>query len=190
MIVTLEDRRQPLMVGPEACSSRTKARWAQQIRRSQERRIPFDVMGGADSSAPPRFREPRGLASQLDRVADVAQDRRDLAAEEDECDDRDDGDQGKNQGIFRETLTLGPVELTAQRREQPLDGAHSDLLLSTLRGLGSISDTLPRPSCGRYAPTGESHMGLWFPYGNHRSSIVWRWPRHKHPLRLPATGSR
>ena len=42
----------------------------------------------------------------LDRVTDVAENLRDLAAQEDEGDDRDDRDQGEDQRVLRETLTL------------------------------------------------------------------------------------
>ena len=43
---------------------------------------------------------------RLDRVADRAQDRADLAAEEDEGDDRDDRDEGEDQRVLGETLTF------------------------------------------------------------------------------------
>src|SRR6266436_3824353 len=43
---------------------------------------------------------------RLDRVAHVAQDRRDLAAQENEGNDRDDGDQGEDQGVLSEALAL------------------------------------------------------------------------------------
>src|SRR5205085_1801930 len=42
---------------------------------------------------------------QLDRRADLAEDRADLPAEEDEGDDRNDRDEGEDEGVFRETLT-------------------------------------------------------------------------------------
>src|SRR5439155_1396168 len=43
---------------------------------------------------------------RLDGIADVAQDRRDLAAEEDEGDDRDDGDEREDQRVLGQTLAL------------------------------------------------------------------------------------
>src|SRR5450756_559002 len=42
----------------------------------------------------------------LDRVADGAQDRLDLPAEEDQSDDREDRDQGEDQRVLRESLAL------------------------------------------------------------------------------------
>src|SRR6266480_4231750 len=42
----------------------------------------------------------------LDRVADLAQDRADLRAKEDEGDDRDDRNQSEDQRVLGETLTL------------------------------------------------------------------------------------
>src|SRR6266446_751444 len=48
----------------------------------------------------------RAVCRGLDRVADVAEDRRDLAAEEDEGDDRDDGDEREDQRVLGQTLAL------------------------------------------------------------------------------------
>ena len=42
----------------------------------------------------------------LDRVADRAQDRADLAAQEDQGDDRDDRDEGEDQRVLGETLAF------------------------------------------------------------------------------------
>src|SRR5712671_4539598 len=101
-----------LTVEPQACSDRTKRGGRNKSAAVGPRRMLCPtVTGEADRSAPPRVLANPGFAFQLDRVADVAQDRRDLAAQEDECDDRDDGDEGKNQRVFRETLTLCPGEL-------------------------------------------------------------------------------
>src|SRR2546427_10828676 len=133
----------------------------------------------------------RDHGRRLDGVADVAQDLRDLAAQEDECDDRDDRDEGEDQRVLRETLTLGPAELPAQRGQQAVEDAHSDLL--TVPGDLDGADTprtLRRPMSERYAPTVESHMGLLFPCGKHRSSIVCAWPTYKQFRELPETLSR
>src|SRR5258705_5580418 len=43
---------------------------------------------------------------RLDRRADLAEDGRDLAAEEDQGDDRDDGDEGEDQRVLRESLAF------------------------------------------------------------------------------------
>jgi transposase len=43
---------------------------------------------------------------RLDRVTDLAEDLRDLSAQEDQGDDRDDRDQGEDQGIFGQTLAV------------------------------------------------------------------------------------
>src|SRR4051812_2806204 len=64
-------------------------------------------------------------AGWLDRRADVRQDRRDLAAEEDEGDDRDDGDEREDQRVLGETLAL--LVLT-ERGEQRGDERHEGLL--------------------------------------------------------------
>src|SRR4051812_28319959 len=47
-----------------------------------------------------------GQRRTLDRVADVAEDAGNLAAQEDKGDDRDDGDESEDQRILGETLTL------------------------------------------------------------------------------------
>src|SRR5262245_41889474 len=72
-----------------------------------------------------RDRSPGGLdvsrELELDRVTDVAEDRRDLAAQEDEGDDRDDRDEGEDQRVLRETLAfLVPTD----RGEELLDECH------------------------------------------------------------------
>src|SRR3954469_4872064 len=64
-------------------------------------------------------------ARELDRVADVRQDRRDLAAQEDEGHDRDDGDEREDQRVLRETLAL---LVLADRGEQRGDERHEGLL--------------------------------------------------------------
>src|SRR5215211_4384919 len=48
--------------------------------------------------------EPGG--GSLDRLADRAQDRLDVAAQENEGDDRDDRDEGEDQRVLRETLAF------------------------------------------------------------------------------------
>src|ERR1700674_1713534 len=45
-------------------------------------------------------------AAVLDRVTDVAEDLRDLPAQEDQGDDRDDRDEGEDQGVLGEALAL------------------------------------------------------------------------------------
>src|SRR5579862_4579823 len=47
-----------------------------------------------------------GRWSRLDRVADVAQDRADLAAQEEQGNDRDDRDQGQDEGVLGEALAV------------------------------------------------------------------------------------
>ena len=66
--------------------------------------------------------DPREIAAfrsarTLDGVADVAQDVADLAAEEEQCEDRDDGDQGQDERVLREPLTTGcdPIPSEAGR---------------------------------------------------------------------------
>src|SRR5437879_2673966 len=44
--------------------------------------------------------------SELDRLADRAEDRADLVAQEDQGDDRDDGDEGEDQRVLGETLAF------------------------------------------------------------------------------------
>jgi hypothetical protein len=63
---------------------------------------------------------------QLDRGADLAQDRADLVAEEDEGDDRDDRDQGEDQRVLREALAL--LARVPERGEEHLNEAHVSVL--------------------------------------------------------------
>src|SRR6476646_5915234 len=56
----------------------------------------------------------------LDGLADLIQDRRDLAAQEDEGDDGDDGDEGEDQRVLREPLAL----VIAKRRDELRDQLH------------------------------------------------------------------
>src|SRR5687768_17298765 len=58
---------------------------------------------------------------ELDRVADVAEDRRDLAAQEDEGDDRDDCDEREDQRVLRESLAF---LVAAKRCEELLNERH------------------------------------------------------------------
>src|SRR5215213_9530915 len=64
--------------------------------------------------------------SRLDRRADGAEDRLDLAAEEDQGDDRDDRDEGEDQRVLRETLSL---LVLAERGEELMNERHCGCLL-------------------------------------------------------------
>src|SRR3954447_17868866 len=55
--------------------------------------------------------------SRSDRAADLAEDRADLTTQEDECDDRDDRDEGEDQRVLGETL---PVLVPTKRGEEPV----------------------------------------------------------------------
>ena len=70
----------------------------------------------------------------LERVAEFAQDRADLSAEEEQRDDREDRDQGKDQRVLRESLAL----LVAM--EPRVDRAHER------HGSDSLAD--PLDDCG------------------------------------------
>src|SRR6188508_2260115 len=61
------------------------------------------------------------VGSRLDRAADRAQDLADLAAQEDEGDDRDDGDEREDQRVLREALALF---VPMQRGEDVVDERH------------------------------------------------------------------
>src|SRR6478672_1393331 len=63
---------------------------------------------------------------RLDRVADRAQDRADLVAQEDERDDRDDRDEREDQRVLRETLAF---LVTAKRGEKRGKESHAGCLL-------------------------------------------------------------
>ena len=54
----------------------------------------------------------------LDGLADRAQDRADLAAEEDQGDDRDDGDEGEDQRVLGEALAF---LIAADAGEEPCE---------------------------------------------------------------------
>src|SRR3989304_5567191 len=60
---------------------------------------------GAGAVPPAASGGAEGRAS-LDRGADVREERLDLAAQEDEGDDRDDGDEGEDQRVLREPLAF------------------------------------------------------------------------------------
>jgi hypothetical protein len=62
-------------------------------------------------------------------------DRLDLAAQEDEGDDRDDGDEGEDQRVLRETLA---VLVAMKRGEEAIDERHR----------GSLLDEYPPPNEG------------------------------------------
>src|SRR5437879_5181196 len=57
----------------------------------------------------------------LDRVADLAQDRADLVAQEDQRDDGNDGDQGEDQRVLGEALA---VFVAAEAREERVNERH------------------------------------------------------------------
>src|SRR4029078_6612014 len=85
-----------------------------------------------ESKRPPDDRRSLSLirGTRLDRAADRAQDRADLAAQEDQGNDRDDGDEGEDQRVFGETLAiLVPAERGEERAENG-HGAVAFLLLS------------------------------------------------------------
>src|SRR6188474_3613339 len=63
----------------------------------------------------------RCVDAVLDRVADGAQDRADLVAQEDQRDDRDDRDEGEDQRVLRETLAF---LVTTDRGEERVEERH------------------------------------------------------------------
>src|SRR6478752_2299038 len=69
----------------------------------------------------PRRSYPISSERRLDRRTDLAQDGADLAAQEDEGDDRDDRDQGEDQRVLRETLAL---LVTTKRGEERIEERH------------------------------------------------------------------
>src|SRR5918994_4478655 len=85
--------------------------------------LPYPVT--ADTKEPPGPEGSGGSRRRgcrwLDRVADSAQDRADLAAQEDQRDDRDDRDEGEDQRVLRETLAF---LVTAKRGEERGEERH------------------------------------------------------------------
>ena len=74
------------------------------------------------------------VGSGLDRVADGAQDLADLATQEDEGDDRNDGDQRQDECVFREALALF---IAADRVEElEVEVRHWERFLSGYRNAG------------------------------------------------------
>src|SRR5918997_1434772 len=84
-------------------------------RRESERAGPRMVNAGDLSPAP------AVTDRDLDGRADLAQDRADLAAEEDQGDDRDDRDQGEDQCVLGQALAL---LVAADRGEERVDERH------------------------------------------------------------------
>src|SRR5450759_2233984 len=72
----------------------------------------------------------------LDRIADVAEDLRDLATQEDEGDDRDDRDEGEDQGVFGEALPL--LVARDERRDEDIQTSHG--------GVTSFPSRVSRPA--------------------------------------------
>src|SRR5688572_19595174 len=74
---------------------------------------------------------PRGPAvvggSRLDRAADRAQDLADLAAQEDEGNDRDDRDEGEDQRVLREALAIFAAELLDRAKVEIGEQCHGFL---------------------------------------------------------------
>src|SRR5207253_215050 len=76
---------------------------------------------GPETREPPgpvrlrRFRFTSGWA-QLDRVADLAEDRADRGAQEEQGDDRNDRDEGEDQRVLRETLAFLVTSKDAEER--------------------------------------------------------------------------
>src|SRR5687768_11642787 len=75
----------------------------------------------------------------LDRGADVAQDRTHLATQEDEGNDRDDGDEGEDQRVLRETLA---VFVAMEVGDDCLELVHQTCLLD-------VEGMIPDASIGR-----------------------------------------
>src|SRR5882672_1296872 len=102
-------------VGPTAALSivRTAAGWATAIDpvtcdRSERSDLPRRKVKGPRRLPTQRPEIPRYVRSlrKLDRVTDVAENRGDLAAQENEGDDRDDRDEREDQRVLGETLAL------------------------------------------------------------------------------------
>ena len=82
----------------------------------------YEEAAGLVSSGP-RSR----LVTRLDRATDLAQDRGDLAAQEDEGDDRDDRDEGEDQRVLREALAF--LVPTKRGEERAKNGHRAGALL-------------------------------------------------------------
>src|SRR3954471_22246915 len=86
---------------------------------------PSGSEGSSVESKSRRDRSPSGSdvfeLRELDRVTDVAQDARDLAAQEDEGDDCDDRDEGEDQRVLCESLAF---LVPTNRGEELLDERH------------------------------------------------------------------
>ena len=116
----------------------------------RSRTVSSTAVGNALHRVTRQDRRPEGpavchlVSSELDRVADRAQDRADLAAQEDEGDDRDDRDQGEDQRVLRETLAF---LVAAKRSEERVERAPCGCLLDEYsppeRGLRHYSDGAP-----------------------------------------------
>src|SRR5260221_2768292 len=109
-----------------------------------------------------------GPGSRSDRIPEAAEDLRGLAAEKDECDDRDDCDKSKDECVLGETLaTLG--HRLGEAHEGPVcTVGHNHLLWATVQSVGlSLSEPLHTSShaARRYSfvPSGV-HMTE---YGRH-----------------------
>jgi hypothetical protein len=83
---------------------------------TQHRMVPLRIVRGREVSAPSQ------TGFESDRSADLAQDRADLVAQEDQRQDGDDRDQGEDQRVLRETLAL---VIPAQAAENSCDQCHS-----------------------------------------------------------------
>ena len=88
----------------------------------------------------------------LDRAADLAQDRADLVAQEDQRDDRDDGDEREDQRVLGEALAL---LVAAKRREERVDELHGEQL--------SWMNASPKSRCPhRPARAWRTATGPWY----------------------------
>src|SRR5690242_2283966 len=107
--IAMRTRMSPYSTRPWPCSlphafMRRRTRSMRVLLRTAKRR-------GARNGCPRR-----SVRRSLDRGADLAEDRGDLVAEEDQGDDRHDGDEGEDQRVLRETLAvLIPLELGEER---------------------------------------------------------------------------
>src|SRR5450759_4654835 len=82
----------------------------------------------------------------LDRSSDVAEDLRDLAAQEDEGNDRDDRDEGEDEGVLGEALPL--LVARHERRDENIETSHG--------GVTSFPSRVSRPAgAGGPEPVGS-----------------------------------
>ena len=96
----------------------------------------------------------------LDRIADRAQDRADLATQEDEGDDGDDRDEGQDQRVLGQALTLGSAGLP-EGAQVVDDNAHFAIPFQLQCGIPGRTPPYRATAASRATSlTGSNAMGL------------------------------